>query len=175
MHPRYELRKGRFMLYLFQSLLISNLCHYFILRQLCGFSWPATVAMHFGYHGAGMTFLLSQFIVSHTFTGINHDNYNWVETAAKHTVNVKDHWLVNIVMGLLNFQIEHHLFPQMAHINARRAAPYVKELFRKHNLPYFEYGYFEGFGLAFKNLYHVGFDLTPVRPVSIDLAKPKTL
>jgi len=91
-----------------------------------------------------------------------------------HSINVKDHWLVNIVMGLLSYQIEHHLFPQMAHANARRAAPYVRELFQKYNLPYYEYGYFEGFYLALKNLYNVGNDLPPIRP-TIDLTKLKTL
>jgi fatty acid desaturase len=41
-------------------------------------------------------------------------------------------------MGGLDFQIEHHLFPNMPRINYPQAAPYVKEFCKKNNLEYYE-------------------------------------
>jgi fatty acid desaturase len=169
-HFRFELRKGNYW-YIFITLVLSHSLHLFILMYFCEFNFKWAAIAGIAYSAGGVWLLLFHFSVSHTFTGTQNDNYNWVETAALHTVNVSDHWLVNIVMGLLNFQIEHHLFPQMSHANARRAVPYVKELFKKYDLPYYECGFFEGFFLVFKNLYHVGHGLPDVRPTGIDKNK----
>lgn len=38
----------------------------------------------------------------------------------------------------LDYQIEHHLFPQMSHFNMRKAAPLVKKFAKKKGLPYTE-------------------------------------
>lgn len=38
--------------------------------------------------------------------------------------------------GGLQFQIEHHLFPRLPRCNLRKVSPFVKELCKKHNLPY---------------------------------------
>jgi len=168
-HTRYELRKKHYS-YLVVSYGICYVWHFGILMYFCDLNFLWSTAAYLLYSMFGMWLLLFHFTVSHTFTGTQTGRYNWVETAARHTVNVRDHWLVNIIMGLLNFQIEHHLFPQMSHRNARRAAPYVKSLFKKYQLPYYEYGYFEGFWLVFVNLYHVGHDLPDIRP-SVALAE----
>ncbi len=47
-------------------------------------------------------------------------------------------WLV----GGLNHQIEHHLFPYISHVHYRRIAPLVQALAIKHNLPYYQQGRF---------------------------------
>ncbi|KAA8525157.1 hypothetical protein F0562_006979 [Nyssa sinensis] len=38
--------------------------------------------------------------------------------------------------GGLQFQIEHHLFPRLPRCQLRKISPFVKELCKKHNLPY---------------------------------------
>lgn len=38
--------------------------------------------------------------------------------------------------GGLQFQIEHHLFPRLPQCNLRKVSPFVKELCKKHGLPY---------------------------------------
>lgn len=48
----------------------------------------------------------------------------------------------NYITGGLNHQIEHHLFPKIAHIHYESIAPIVKEVCKKHNVPYNEYGTF---------------------------------
>jgi len=141
----------------------------------CGFDILSSLFYYVAYSSCGVWLLLLHFTVSHTFTGVHSGKYNWIETAAHYTVNVSDHWLVNTVMGLLNFQIEHHLFPQMPHRSARRAAPYVRELFKKYDLPYYEYNYWYGMYLVVRNLYCVGYDLPDVRPIATNRAgKPKS-
>ena len=42
------------------------------------------------------------------------------------------------VCGGLNFQIEHHLFPEVSHVHYRNMQPKVKELFKKYGLTYNE-------------------------------------
>jgi len=41
-------------------------------------------------------------------------------------------WLI----GGLNYQVVHHLFPNISHVHYRKMAPIVQETARKHNLPY---------------------------------------
>lgn len=41
-------------------------------------------------------------------------------------------------IGGLNFQIEHHLFPNICHIHYRRIAPIIEATAREFNLPYFK-------------------------------------
>ncbi len=43
-------------------------------------------------------------------------------------------WLI----GALNYQVEHHLFPAICHVHYRKISPIVKETAREFNLPYFE-------------------------------------
>jgi len=42
-------------------------------------------------------------------------------------------WLV----GGLNYQVEHHLFPNISHVHYRNIAPIVKKTAEKYNLPYY--------------------------------------
>lgn len=45
------------------------------------------------------------------------------------------HWL----LGGLNFQIEHHLFPRISHVHYPQVSRFVKEACRKSNVAYIEY------------------------------------
>jgi linoleoyl-CoA desaturase len=44
--------------------------------------------------------------------------------------------LLNWYVGGLNFQIEHHLFPRMCHLNYPKIAPIVREVCREHGVTY---------------------------------------
>eukprot|EP00755_Sulcionema_specki_P005969 Sspe_Gene.34225::Locus_16654_Transcript_1_1_Confidence_1.000_Length_1293::g.34225::m.34225 len=43
---------------------------------------------------------------------------------------------IDLVHGWLNYQIEHHLFPNLSMLSYRRAQPLVREVCRKHGVPY---------------------------------------
>lgn len=46
--------------------------------------------------------------------------------------------LLSWFVGGLNFQIEHHFFPNICHVHYRKISGIVKELVREYNLPYYE-------------------------------------
>ncbi len=40
-------------------------------------------------------------------------------------------------IGGLNYQVEHHLFPNISHVHYRKLSKLVKDMAKKHNLPYY--------------------------------------
>jgi fatty acid desaturase len=55
--------------------------------------------------------------------------------------NVKGGWFMNIFMGGLNFQVEHHLFPSMPRPHLRRANEIVREYCEARSIEYTETSY----------------------------------
>lgn len=81
-------------------------------------------------------YLFGHFSLSHTFTNVisETDTPLWFEYAIQHSVNISTKSpLVTWVMGYLNFQIEHHLFPSMPQYKNALAAPRVREFCNKWN------------------------------------------
>jgi len=52
--------------------------------------------------------------------------------------NVRGNWLIDLVYGGLNYQIEHHLFPTCARANLRRLQPIVRAYCQERNINYCE-------------------------------------
>lgn len=108
-------------------------------------------------------YLFGHFSLSHTFTGVIPENKHllWFEYAIHHTVNISTKSaLVSWVMGYLNFQIEHHLFPSMPQYKNVIAAPYVRRFCEKWSaddrLKYTEHSYTTAWWLMLSNLNQVG-------------------
>jgi len=59
---------------------------------------------------------------------------------------------VDLALGGLNYQIEHHLFPRMPRPNLRRAQPLVREFCRREGLPYVETGLRDSYARALGHL-----------------------
>jgi fatty acid desaturase len=70
--------------------------------------------------------------------------------------DIKPNWLIDNLMGGLNYQVEHHLFPSMARPNLRKAQKIVKEFCATHNVPYAETGLFRSYGIVMQYLNKVG-------------------
>jgi len=65
--------------------------------------------------------------------------------------------LLTWYVGGLNFQIEHHLFPRIAHVHYAKIAPLVREAAQHHGLPYLVHGTFRGaIGAHFRHLRYLG-------------------
>ena len=47
-----------------------------------------------------------------------------------------NHWWVTALLGGLNYQIEHHLFPDISHVHYRKLAPLVRKTATEFNYPY---------------------------------------
>lgn len=110
-------------------------------------------------------YLFGHFSLSHTFTDVISETETpmWFEYAIRHSVNISTKSpLVTWVMGYLNFQIEHHLFPSMPQYKNALAAPHVREFCEKWNgssstrLEYVEIDYWTAWKKMFKNLNDVG-------------------
>ncbi len=52
--------------------------------------------------------------------------------------NIRGGWLVDLAMGGLNYQVEHHLFPNMPRANLARAQPLVRAFCRDRGITYTE-------------------------------------
>jgi fatty acid desaturase 2 (delta-6 desaturase) len=108
-------------------------------------------------------YLFGQFSLSHTFTGVipETESLRWFEYAIGHSVNISTRSaLVTWIMGYLNFQIEHHLFPSMPQYKNALAAPVVRDFCAKwkkaDGLNYVEVGYWDAWKKMFQNLNDVG-------------------
>jgi delta8-fatty-acid desaturase len=62
--------------------------------------------------------------------------HDWFEKQASGTLDVKCSSWMDWFHGGLQFQVEHHLFPRLPRCNLRKISPLVKDLCKKHNLPY---------------------------------------
>jgi fatty acid desaturase len=68
---------------------------------------------------------------------------------------------VDWLLGGLNYQIEHHLFPNMPRPNLRRAQPLIRAFCEQHELAYVEASLFGSYAEAVRHLHAVG---APLRP-----------
>jgi fatty acid desaturase len=64
-------------------------------------------------------------------------------------------WL-DVVMGGLNHQVEHHLFPSMPSISLRRVAPIVREYCATHQIPYTQVSLARSYAIVVRHLNTVG-------------------
>jgi fatty acid desaturase len=66
------------------------------------------------------------------------DNSDFLRRQVITSRNVRGGWLTDLMLGSLNYQIEHHLFPSMPRPNLSRSQPLIREFCRQRGLPYCE-------------------------------------
>ncbi|MEV6922891.1 acyl-CoA desaturase [Dactylosporangium sp. NPDC051485] len=76
--------------------------------------------------------------------------------------NVRGHWLTDFMLGGLNYQIEHHLFPSMPRPNLRRAQAMVRQFCHAHDLAYCQTSLLASYAQALRHLNAVGRTPYPV-------------
>jgi fatty acid desaturase len=89
------------------------------------------------------------------------DELDFVRRQVLTSRNVRGSWLVDVVLGGLNYQIEHHLFPNMPRPNLRAAQPLIRAFCRQHDLAYAEASLVGSYAQAVRHLHAVG---APLRP-----------
>ncbi|MFJ2029891.1 fatty acid desaturase family protein [Streptosporangium sp. NPDC087985] len=70
--------------------------------------------------------------------------------------NVRGGRMVDTVLGGLNYQIEHHLFPSMPMPNLRRAQPIVRAYCEELGVDYLESGLLSSYAQALRHMHEVG-------------------
>lgn len=70
--------------------------------------------------------------------------------------NIRGNVLLDAVMGGLNYQIEHHLFPSMPRPHLRRAAPLISAYCAAHGVTYTRVGLWASYGIVLRHINRVG-------------------
>lgn len=138
------------------TILVSSKILYFFLIFVLPF-WLAPVPWYISLIG----FLMMQFtaglflsVVFQTAHVLPRSNYpvpdesgnidaDWAVNQLYNTANfAPNHKLLSWYVGGLNFQVEHHLFPNVCHIHYKEISKIVKQTAMEHNLPYYSYATF---------------------------------
>lgn len=120
-----------------------------------------------GGWGALQFYFLMRVIESHWFVWVTQSNHipmeidddkerPWLPLQLHATCNVEKGFFNDWFTGHLNFQVEHHLFPTMPRHNLYKIQPLVKELCRKHDVPYQVKPISNAFADIVKSLEHSG-------------------
>jgi fatty acid desaturase len=70
--------------------------------------------------------------------------------------NVRGGWFTDLLLGGLNYQIEHHLFPNMPRPNLRHAQVLVHQYCQEHSIPYTETSLIGSYRAALGYLHQLG-------------------
>jgi len=79
--------------------------------------------------------------------------------------------LMDLALGGLNYQIEHHLFPSMPRSNLRRAQPIVKEYCRQRGVSYCEASFLSSYAQVLSHLDSVGSSVRRARRFDLPVAQ----
>lgn len=113
---------------------------------------------------AGLHFqLLSNHLGEETFTKEEEAKFNWFELQLRTTVNIDTKWYDAWLYGGLDYQIEHHLFPQMPRHNLSKVKPMVMDICKKHNLPYKSAPFSTVMSRIWHNLYDIALDVAALK------------
>jgi fatty acid desaturase len=93
------------------------------------------------------------------------DELDFVRRQVLTSRNVRGSRLVDWLLGGLNYQIEHHLFPNMPRPSLRQAQPLVRAFCDHQQLAYVEASLFGSYAEAVRHLHAVG---APLRPAAAD-------
>jgi fatty acid desaturase len=70
--------------------------------------------------------------------------------------NVNGGWVIHFLLGGLNYQVEHHLFPNMPRPNLRHVQPLVRQTCDTHRIAYTEKSLFASYRIVVRYLNNVG-------------------
>lgn len=70
--------------------------------------------------------------------------------------NVRGGWAVDLLLGGLNYQVEHHLFPSMPRPSLRHAQRIVREYCSQRQVTYTEVGLLTSYRVALRHLHELG-------------------
>ncbi len=137
------------------------------------------IALRFGIY-LGAIFWLLPFVMAWAFLGVqlavfgfymgasfapNHiampiiaasDRLNFLDKQVRTSRNIGGGWWMTVLMGGLNYQIEHHLFPSMPRPHLNRARLLVREHCRAHEISYTETSLVEALAIVVRHMNDVG-------------------
>lgn len=124
--------------------------------------WVLPLGMAFAFLGVQMAvfgvYMGASFAPNHKGMAIvDHDvKLDFLSKQVLTSRNIRGGWAMSILTGGLNYQIEHHLFPNMARPHLGRAREIVREYCAAHDVPYTETSLIESYGIVIAYLNRVG-------------------
>jgi fatty acid desaturase len=91
------------------------------------------------------------------------DQLDFVRRQVLTSRNVRGSRLVDFVLGGLNYQIEHHLFPNMPRPNLRHAQPLIRAFCQQRGIGYREASLLGSYAEAVRHLHTIGAPLRPAQ------------
>ncbi|MFG2058492.1 fatty acid desaturase family protein [Micromonospora sp. NPDC048930] len=92
------------------------------------------------------------------------DNLDYLRRQVLTSRNVRGGVFLDIVLGGLNYQIEHHLFPSMPCPNLRRARPLIRRFCAEHDIDYHETTLGRSWAETLRHLHDIG---SPAPPTGV--------
>lgn len=142
------------------SLFFMILSHFvrpglFVLFGPPGMTWFYAYILFMLTFSITTTFLFGHFSLSHTFTDVIPENEHkkWSQYAIDHSVDIStNNWVVDWLMGYLNYQVIHHLFPSMPQFRHPQVSKELAQLCPR----YRRMSYFDAWKHMLTNLNQVG-------------------
>lgn len=140
----------------FGLMMIRQIAPYVVFAILFGWAWA--IALWF------FMMMIFGFFMGAAFAP-NHKGMPLVEKDAKidfftrqvlTSRNIRGSWLTDNLMGGLNYQVEHHLFPSMARPYLKRAHKIVLDYCKEHSIPLVEMNLLSSYVAIMKYLNNVG-------------------
>ena len=129
------------------GLMSSHFILFFLLLYLSDLNIYQSLIFFFLSKGVFGGYIGSVFIINHTgmpvFNKDDDIDFLWGQVISSR--NIKAHPVTDFIMGGVNAQIEHHLFPQMPRPHLKKARGIVKQFCAEHDIPYHETGFLEAF------------------------------
>jgi fatty acid desaturase len=157
LHPRKVIRDKN----VAQALLIlaGHTVRVFLFMKVAPTNFFRATLYHFIAIWITGIYLFGHFSLSHTFTPTvdKNENPNWVRYAIEHTVDISPkNKLVGWIMGYLNNQVIHHLFPSMPQYRGPEVSEELKLFCKKWDIKYTIMSYYEAWYHMLNNLNRVG-------------------
>ena len=157
LHPRKIIRDRDYVQGFFT--LSGHVLRTYVIHKASGYSmWYSYMYLMACMYVSGV-YLFGHFSTSHTFMPVvkGSDNPTWVEYSLNHTVDIDtQNPIVSWIMGYLNCQCVHHLFPQMPQYRQPEVSRELAVFAKKWDLQYTQISYFKAWYLTFKNMNDVG-------------------
>jgi fatty acid desaturase len=157
LHPRKIIRDKN----VTQALIVSvgHLSRIALFMKMGNTTMYGALWCHFFTLWVAGVYLFGQFSLSHTFMPVveSTENPNWVRYSLEHTVDIEpDNYAVTWIMGHLNNQVVHHLFPSMPQYRGPEVSKELVVFCKKWDLQYTIITYREAWSNMFSNLRKVG-------------------
>ncbi|MEN0006705.1 MAG: acyl-CoA desaturase, partial [Bacteroidota bacterium] len=118
---------------------------------ILGVTWWAVLVGFVIMHMVAGLWITIVFQLAHVVEGPEHHSHpqngklenTWAIHQLKSTANFSTRSsFMTYILGGLNFQVEHHLFPNISHVHYKEISKIVRDTTKEFELPYYEYRWF---------------------------------